>query len=145
MSGASGDEGLADLAAAALMNAKASMSRIDEILSAPSEDKRSASSSSSSAAGPPPGLTPEQEVQWWQSKIASLSSNADSKAVVPSKDAKPTVKKVDSEKSTAKGSSFSRRDVDETDRFERRIAELSRSEAKGSSGSDEGRYYNNSK
>ena len=141
MSAAGGEDGLADLAAAALMNAKASMSRIDEILSAPSDDKRSASSSSSSAAGPPSGLTPEQEVQWWQSKIASLSSDADSKAVVPSKETKPVVKRApDSEKSAPKSSSFSRRDADESERLERRIAELSRSEAKGSSSGSDGRY-----
>jgi hypothetical protein len=68
----------ADMAAAAIASAKASMDRINDLLTPQSAAPAAAPSA------PPPGLTAEQEVQWWNDKIAKLSSDADQKGGIVS-------------------------------------------------------------
>mmetsp|Transcript_22560 Transcript_22560/g.32978 ORF Transcript_22560/g.32978 Transcript_22560/m.32978 type:complete len:119 (-) Transcript_22560:186-542(-) len=60
-----------DEALAAAANAKESMERIDAMLSEPAETKQSSSSSNK----PPPGLKPDEEVEWWNRRIAALSGD----------------------------------------------------------------------
>ncbi len=119
----SDDGGLSDLAMQAILNARASMSRIDDLLATPVDPIKSRDLSE-----PPVGLSAEEELEWWQARIATLSSEADSKAIVipapgmGSGDQKYTSKRIDSDKQYAKGSS--RYDTDEIARIEKRMAEL---------------------
>lgn len=57
------------------INARERMNRIEELLAEPIHDAKPTT--------PPPGLTPQEEVEWWNKKIASLSgsvsADADSK------------------------------------------------------------------
>ena len=127
----SDDGGLSDLAMQAILRARASISRIDDLLAAPAEPINRKDTNE-----PPMGLSAEEELEWWQTRIAALSSDADAKAIVlpatggGSGDQKYASKRLESEKQSSKGSS--RCDANEILRIEKRMAEL-KCESKNSS------------
>lgn len=120
------------IAAAALLNAKASMDRINGLLAREAEPPPAAAST-----GPPPGLSPEQEVQWWNDKISTLSSDSDKKSAVVSasqcgnsdkSSRKDVAGEKDSSRMTPRGMTVS----EEAEWMDQRMARLAvRSESKG--------------
>jgi hypothetical protein len=135
---ASPDESLADIAAAALLNARASMDRINSLLT------QETSSATTTTEKPPPNLTPEQEVEWWNQKIATLSSDADSKAVVPvqkastSRSDKELHARADSKDRLGGGMPCGLSAAEETEWMDQRMAMLAvRKDSKNISGSKE--------
>ena len=73
---ATSEANAADMAAAAIRNAHASMSRIDNLLT----EENIPTGPITDSSVPPAGLTGEEEVEWWNRKIAALSSDADDKS-----------------------------------------------------------------
>lgn len=123
------------IAAAALQNAMASVSRINDLLAQSAQP-----APSSEPPKPPPGLTPEQEVQWWNEKIAMLSNDADKKGglVVTgqssvSTDMKGGARKGIDQRDGSKVAARSMTASEEAEWMDQRMARLavSRSERKG--------------
>ena len=71
-----------DEALQAAINAKESMERIDEMLAESPEKDRSENK-------PPPGLSPQEEMEWWNNRIAYLSRD-----ITGNSDDKPSAKSV---------------------------------------------------
>lgn len=78
--------------AAVLANARERMDRIDALLAEPIHESK--------PTMPPPGLSPQEEVDWWNRKIASLSGTVSAQA-----DPKPVASESLSAKSAYKYSS----------------------------------------
>jgi hypothetical protein len=75
-------QSVGDEAIQAAISAKESMERIDAMLEESPEKDRSSNR-------PPPGLSPEEEVEWWNNRIAFLSRDVSAGDSSDSKSAKP--------------------------------------------------------